>query len=153
MGSIRLEIPELFISCLTEVTQQVTGFPMEGSVKQSRVQDDVRCVNIKSEGVFRSVMSFQMEQSLVEAILRGMNLKESASAELRRMYLGEYVNILSGHAITRINNMTGKFSRLTVPEIKNIKEYETYPFQNTCIVYFTSNYGNMKLEMNFEMDC
>ncbi len=147
---VQLDVLQTFVDSLISVTEEIVSFPLKHS-KENITVVDAEEIRIQSRGVFRSWMCFQLERSLEEAIIRKMLDGKEPNPDLRKLYLGEYINILSGHALTRINNIVGQSSRLTVPIVGARPEIEEKTCEQSCVIAFTSEYGNMLLRINYEL--
>lgn len=150
MKHVQLNIPQLFDSSVTNITQRIAGFSME-IVGDSNNIPVVEVVGIQSKGVFVSNMVFQLEQTLVDAILKGMKGKELEDPEIRNLYLGEYINIVSGHVLTAINNQVGEISRLTLPQVGTLSQDIGEAFGDKCVICFASLHGRMRVEVDYEL--
>lgn len=150
MERIELDIPYMFVNSLTSLVERITGFPVKSSSCGRRIKD-AEAIFIHSKGAFQSRMVFQMEASLKQAVLDGMNAGNAVSAEMKRLYLGEFINILSGHALTSINNVVGETSRLTLPMVGEEGLPNDTQYEHKCVLYFTSEHGNMELQLSYEL--
>lgn len=149
MENVQLDVPHMCVVSLVSATEKVVGVSLKYCSEKVEFQS-ARYIQIQSKGAFRSVMCFRLEQSFESAVLKKMLDGKEATPEVEKLYLGEYVNILSGHALTMINEAVGKSSRLTVPLVDGQQEKDSsYP--NAFVVYFTSEYGNMELSMSYEV--
>lgn len=150
MERIEIDIPYMFVNCLTSLMERITGFPLEFSSSGKKMKDS-ESIFIQSKGAFRSRMVFQMETSLEQAVLDGMKAGEEFSSEMKKLYLGEFINILSGHVLTSINNAVGETSRLTIPTVGEEDLPNDTQYEHKCVLYFTSEHGNMELQVNYEL--
>lgn len=150
MERIEIDIPYMFVNCLTSLMERIAGFPLEHSSSGEKIRD-AEAIFIQSKGVFRSRMVFHMEASLEQAVLDGMKAGEEFSSEMKKLYLGEFINILSGHVLTSINNAVGETSRLTIPTVGEENLPSDTQYQHRCVLYFTSEHGNMELQVNYEL--
>lgn len=149
MEHIELDIPYMFVDSLTSLTERIAGFPVKSGSCGKGIKG-AEAIFIQSKGVFRSRMVFQMETSLEQAVLDGMKAGKDVSSEMKRLYLGEFVNIVSGHVLTSINNAVGETSRLTLPTVGEENVSDTQ-YEHRCVLYFTSEHGNMELQLNYEL--
>lgn len=150
MKRMELNIPYIFVDNLTFLMERIAGFPVKSSSCEKEIKS-AEAILIQSKGVFQSRMVFQMETSLEQAVLDGMRAGKDVSSEMKRLYLGEFVNILSGHALTSINNAVGETSRLTLPTVGAENLPNDTQYEHGCVLYFTSEYGNMELQLNYEL--
>lgn len=150
MERIELDIPYMFVNSLTSLMERMIGVPIKSGSRAKNIKAS-EAIYIHSKGVFCSKMVFQLEESLEWAVLSGMQAGGDVSLEMKRLYLGEFINILSGHALTSINNAVGETSRLTVPVVGTVDLEEDAQYTHKCVLYFTSEYGNMELQLNYEL--
>lgn len=150
MEYVDLDIPSMLVSGFSSATEQMVGFPLICCDEKIDVKE-AKHVQIQSRGGFRSVMRFHMEHSFMKAVLQGMLCKDEQDPYIRDLYVGEYINVLSGHVLTLINNAVGETSRLTVPTIGTEKMLEGIQYEHNFEVSFTSKYGKMQLEMSYEI--
>lgn len=150
MEHIELDIPYMFVDSLTSLTERIAGFSVRVASCGKEI-NGAEAIFIQSKGVFRSRMVFQMETSLERAVLNGMKAGMDVSSEMKRLYLGEFVNIISGHVLTSINNAVGQTSRLTLPTVGEENMSGDTPYEHRCELYFTSEHGNMELQLNYEL--
>lgn len=150
MERIEIDIPYMFVNSLTSLMERMVGVPIKPSSRAKKITDS-EVIFIHSKGVFCSRMVFQMEESLEQAVLDGMKVGESVSPEMKKLYLGEFINILSGHALTSINNAIGETSRLTIPMVGTEDLSSDTQYSHKCVLHFTSKYGNMELQLNYEL--
>ena len=150
MECVQLDIPHMFAGSLTALTERVAGFSITQRA-DGEIGADARCVWIQSMGIFRSSMCFRMDETFEQAVLDGMKVGKDSSEELKQLYLGEYINILSGHALTSINNAVGETSRLTIPTVGKECMQEETRYDCYTVLYFVSEYGNMEVRLNYEL--
>lgn len=150
MKCIELDIPYMFVDSLTSLMERIVGFPVKSGSYEKEIKS-AEAILIQSKGVFQSRMIFQMETSLEQAVLDGMRAGKDVSSEMKKLYLGEFVNILSGHALTSINNAVGETSRLTLPIVGAENLPNDTQYEHRCVLHFTSEYGNMELQLNYEL--
>lgn len=142
------KIHDVYRNAFIMMTEKMTGFTIqETSGKEMKYQYDIL---IQSKGNFESVITCHMESTLYEAVLIRMNAGKLISPELKHLYIGEYINVVCGHALSNINNLLGAHSRLTIPEIlKEDRENVKNEYTNDDVMYFKSAYGSMKIEMSY----
>lgn len=151
MRSVHEDVCHVFVDSFTNVTEKITGFPLEYNEEQSELRS-AQNVKIQSEGIFRASLFFSMDEDFEQAVFLGMAKNISAREELKELLIGEYINIISGHALTRINNLIGKTSRLTIPLVGLACWDEKEKFSQHCTVYFKSANGMMRMDMSYECD-
>lgn len=151
MQSVHEDVRHLFVDSFTSVTEKVTGFSLEYNEEENEFQC-AQNVKIQSVGIFRASLFFSMDKDFEQAVFLAMAKNISAKEDWKELLIGEFINIISGHALTRINNLVGKSSRLTVPLVGQAYWEDKEKFSKHCTVYFKSIYGKMRLDMSYEYD-
>ena len=77
---------------------------------------------IETHGYVNSVIICQFSDDLFRYITDTMNNGVTPSEEEIPLYLNEYINIACGHAISRLNNLAGHSSRLSIPSFYQEEE-------------------------------
>lgn len=149
MTGMSLEMRSIVIDSFTNVSQRVAGFAIKYAEKETKLSD-VRKIKIETVGFLKASLVFSMEPSYEQAILKGMTKEKTVSPEIALLYIGEYVNVLSGQVLTKVNNFVGKPSRLTVPVVglEKSEKLTLYACQEELI--FSSEYGCMKVQISYE---
>ena len=81
--------------------------------------------------------------------MKGMANGKPLSSDMRELYVGEYINIVSGHVLTNINNKVGKTSRLTVPVVGLSEHDDGKKYKEHCTLYFEAPCGSMKMDISY----
>lgn len=149
MRNVHEDVCHMFVDSFTSVSEEITGFSLEYNEQENEFQS-VQNVKIQSVGIFRASLFFSMDKGFEQAVFLAMTKNISMKDELREPMIGEFINIISGHALTKINNLAGKTSRLTVPLVGPACWEDKEKFPKQCTVYFQSAYGNMRLDMGYE---
>ncbi len=151
MQDTQMNVPHVFASSIALAAKKVVGFSMAECNRQL-VISNAEVITIQSKGSFASTMEFRLELSLVEAILKGMKARQLEDPGMRESYLAEFVNIISGHALTAINNATEEISRLTVPRVGKENAYEKQGLSDKFDTCFTSEYGKMEVLIEYSLN-
>ena len=144
-----LKVHDVYRNAFVMMTEKMAGFTIcDGDKEDVEYHIDIM---LQSKGDFQSAIVCHMESTLYEAVLMGMNAGKTVSAELKQLFIGDYMNVVGGHALTNINNLIGTASRLTVPKVSRCLE-NTINDENGArdVLYFTSAYGRMRIDMNYE---
>lgn len=148
----KLDIYNTYIEAFISVTKTLAGFPIQVKKRVPSNMKIAKQITIKSKGGFRSVLRCSLEQGFENAILHHMSQGLPIETEIKDLYLGEYVNIVCGHVVTYVNNSIGHSSRLSVPEVeKESRQTDPANWDKNKVIYFESEYGNMKLEISYEL--
>lgn len=149
MSSIQSDVCHMFAESFVTVTEQVAGFPLSCVDSKENVKA-TQNVKIQTKGVFCASLYFSMEQDFADAILKRMSNGKPLSPDMRDLYIGEYVNILVGHGLTKINNLVGQTSRLTIPKVGLFAWEDKGKYKMQHNLLFKSACGNMKVEIGYD---
>lgn len=108
---------------------------------------------IYTTGAFESAVVCEMEKTLFDRIALNLNKGEELSADMKVLYVTEYLNIVCGRALSTINGKLQKASRLTVPKYigkdkADLKE--AYSCEEK--IAFTTRYGSMQIGLNYNCE-
>ncbi|MDE7422488.1 MAG: chemotaxis protein CheX [Lachnospiraceae bacterium] len=151
MRSVHEDVCHMFVDSFTSVSEKITGFSLEYNEEEKEFQS-AQNVKIQSVGTFRASLFFSMDKDFEQAVFLAMAKNISSKEELKELMIGEFINIISGHALTKINNLSGKTSRLTVPLVGPACWEDKEKFPQQCTVFFQSAYGKMRMDMGYECD-
>lgn len=118
MEGVRVE--EIFDHAFCEVTRKLVNLELQKVTEEDVVQRE--CFNtgcreeIETHGYMNAKIVCQFSDELYRYIIDTMNNGETPPEEEIPLYLNEYVNIVCGHAVSSLNNMIGRASRLSVPK-------------------------------------
>lgn len=147
MLNMQLDVRRMFVESFTSVTEKFVGISLKCSTgKQFKAGQNIK---IHTEGVFRASLYISMESSFAEAVYGGMAKGVDLPPDLQDLYLAEYINIVSGHALTGINNVMGKTSRLTIPVVGISEWDDSEEYEKRCTLFFESPCGSMKMEISY----
>lgn len=147
-----INVYDTYSNTFTSVTEKLTGLSIRINKNIPKHLKAANQVVIQTKGAFPALLICSIEESLREALLMGMNRGRKIPVELRDLYLGEYINIICGHALTKINNKIGGTSRLSLPQVNQFGEEKEAVYLSKEVIYFDSNYGQMKLEINYGLE-
>lgn len=152
MEKKKLQIRDIYNRMFPMVTKKITGIEVKEILSEGIELKESWYVYIKSKGKFQSVLTCMIEKDLKDALLCNMNHGKELSEEVKGLYLGEYVNIICGHALTDINNIIGSSSMLTVPRVlvEPLREEINFSFQEAFC--FKSQHGIMKIKLQYEIE-
>ena len=152
MEEKKLQIRDIYNKMFPIVTQKITGIEIKEVQSEGIKVKEPWYVYIKSRGKFQSVLMCMIEKDLKDVLLCNMNHGKELSEEVKGLYLGEYVNIICGHALTYINNIIGSSSMLTVPKVLMEPLSEEINFSLQEIFCFESQHGIMKIKLQYEIE-
>lgn len=151
MRSVHEDVCHMIVDTFTAVTEKITGFSLEYNEEGSELHS-AQNVKIQTEGIFQASFFFSMDENFEQAVFLAMTKNLSVKEELKDLLIGEYINIISGQALTRINNLVGKTSRLTIPLVGLSCWDDKEKFSQNRTVYFKSPNGMMRMDMSYECD-
>lgn len=143
-----LKVHDIYRNAFVTMTEKLAGFTIYDEEEQT--SEYYYDVQIQSKGRFQSVVVCHMEKTLYEALLMGMNSGKTVNAEMKQLFIGEYINVVCGHALTAINNILGVSSRLTLPQVlQHLQETMLQESELKKVFYFASTYGKMRIDMDY----
>lgn len=150
----RLQVRDIYGKIFPDVTKKLTGIQLKEVPAKELKLIKPWYIYIRSKGKFRSVLICSMEKGLKETLIYNMSNGKELTEEVKYLYIGEYMNVACGHALTCINNINGSSSMLTVPDVLIdplifIKEGNFLIQEEFC---FESQYGFMKIDLQYEME-
>lgn len=148
MLDVQLDVRHMFVESFTSVTEKIAGFPLRCCAEKKDFKIG-QIVKIRAEGVFRASLYISMEETFEDAVYNGMTKGKVLPPNMHDLYVGEYINIISGHALTNINNMMGQTSRLTVPVVGISEKNDSEEYKKQCTLYFEAPCGNMKMDISY----
>ena len=97
---------------------------------------------IHMHGYLNATLIYYFPEELYDYIVRTMNCGSLPSEDERQLYIGEFINITCGHAISRLNDMLGKSTRITVPHLYARSDIlEEIPEENRMVLPYQSEKG------------
>lgn len=151
MQNVQEKVRHMFVDSFTSVAEKIIGYSLEYSEEETYFPS-VQNVKISTVGSFRASLYFSMDEEFEEAIFQAMAKNIVEKEELKELFIGEFINIISGHALTKINNFTGKTSYLTVPLVGKFGWEEQKAFPKECTISLKSPCGKMRMDMSYECD-
>lgn len=122
-----MEICEVFDKAFDEVTKRLVRIELH------KVREDVRREetallergyreSISTKGYINANIVCHFSDELFRYIIDTMNGGVTPSEDEIPLYLNEYINIICGYALSKLNNMVKKPSRLSVPSFYRLTE-------------------------------
>lgn len=108
-----LRIPNQEVLAVTKV---LTGLDLEKTDSNQCTQEKILTVMIHTKGFFLANIKCEMDWDMFEQILSGMYGGEMPPEEECSLYMNEYMNIVCGRIVSKVNTLTDSVSKLSVPE-------------------------------------
>lgn len=110
------EIPHVLDREVIFMTKALAGLELEKV--DSQLWNGVNGVAdvIHTSGCLEACIICEAEQNIFRHIISAMHGGDMPPAEEQALYINEYMNIICGRIVSRLNNLTGKVSKLSVPE-------------------------------------
>ncbi|MBQ3601963.1 MAG: chemotaxis protein CheX [Lachnospiraceae bacterium] len=143
------DVHRILIESFISVLGRLIGSSIEYSAKKIDFLTS-KNVLIRTRGNFSACLFFCMDSDFEHTIIECMKGTENGCSNEDDLFVGEFVNILSGHALTKLNNLMGSSSRLSVPEVGALSKGVCEEFQKQYTLCFKSTIGNMRVDVGYE---
>ena len=117
------KVDETYDTASCAVTKKLVTRQLQGEAEADRFTEEKEVMLekgyrkvIETKGHINSRIVCHFSDELYRYIIDTMNNGVTPSEEEIHLFLNEYINITCGHAISSLNNLTGKRSRLTIPK-------------------------------------
>ena len=117
------KVDETFDIAFCEVTKKLVNLELHRVAEDDEIAVEKEVIlekgyreEIKTHGHINSRVVCHFSDELYRYITDTMNNGVTPSEEEIHLFLNEYINIACGHAISSLNNQTGRPSRLTIPK-------------------------------------
>lgn len=134
------------------ITKALTGLELEKMDSQQWNGKHIVVDVIHTKGYFKAVIVCEMEQELFHHIISTMYGGALPPEEEQALYINEYMNIVFGRMISKINNMTGSVSRLSPPEYcgESVPVYEHPDRMHHLTLAYRTKQGQLRFTIQFE---
>lgn len=153
------ELEKVFDEAFCAVTKKLVKLDLQ------RVQDvnenkeqmikaaDCREV-IETKGYIRAKLICCFSNELFHYIVNTMNGGEPPSEEVAPLFLNEYINIMCGSAVSKLNNLFGHSSRLSVPLFYQggAEMQEQLEMQRELYFAYYTEMGILHIFMNYSLE-
>lgn len=125
---LSMDVKEIFDNAFCEVTKKLVKLELQKVCDDEGKEDEAVLLKkgvreaIETHGYINSKIVCWFSDELFRYIIITMNNGVIPSEEEIPLYLNEYINIACGHAISRLNNLAGRSSRLSVPNFYHKEE-------------------------------
>ena len=137
---LNMDVKEIFDTSFCEVTKKLVKLELKKVCDEEGKEEDKEKADllskgyreaIETHGCINSVVICQFSDELFRYIIDTMNNGVTPSEEEAPLFLNEYINIACGHAISRMNNLAGQSSRLSIPSFYQ----EGEPLEDKWIIH------------------
>lgn len=98
------------------VTRALAGLDLEKIDTQQCTEDKYTTVMIHTRGFFLADILCEINERMCDSIISGMYGGGMPPDSERPLYLNEYMNIVCGRIVSKVNTLTGSVSKLSTPE-------------------------------------
>ena len=154
MSKIKIEnvnVHEIFDEAFTTLTEKVSSVQLLKQEVGLFFGQPMLFV-IKTKGGFQGQIFVQMEESLMEEIVRKINKGKEMQDEEKILFAMEYLNIVCGRALSEINNQIGNRSRLNIPQYVTDKASIERMDGKSETLFYQSEYGSLKIIVIYKID-
>lgn len=159
----QIDVKDIFRESFLVLTKKITEIVLLETDAIRLNMDEACVIAVRTKGRFHAEIACIADRVLIRAILKEMTHGRKISEDEWGLYIKEYMNIICGNGLTRINNMMKASSRLTVPSLGSsehdlpdgLEQTQTSDgleqMQTECIK-FESIYGYMKVRLKFSFE-
>lgn len=138
-------IEDTFRNSFIVITRQLASIELQHA-EFFQEEDVLVALQICTKGRFRFEIACEMTEAFFERVTEKMGCTKQSDMNEKILYIKEYMNIFSGHAVSVLNNETGSRSRLSVPCILSGEKAKTIFSKEQGVIYsYQSEYGNVRL--------
>lgn len=151
------EVKQIFDASFFDITKKLVRLEVSRVDTIGEEQKEAVLVKgyrekIQTKGAVNTTIVCQFPEPLFQYIICTMHGGTLPAEEEIPLYINEYMNIICGHAISKINNITKTKSRLSVPEFFGEKESVQFSAEREKVQYlaYQSPYGVMYVYLSIE---
>ena len=149
------ELEKIFDDAFCNVTKKLVKLELHrvcnDEEKREKVLKEGYREVIETYGYMNARIICCFSDELFRYIIDMMNRGKTPSEEEIPLFLNEYINITCGYAVSKLNNVSGRSSRLSVPAFykgKEALENEGMLQGGMCLAYRT-DMGKLHIFMNY----
>ena len=134
-----MNVKEIFDTSFCEVTKKLVKLELK------------KVCNEETHGYINSIVICQFSDGLFRYIIDTMNNGVTPSEEEIPLYLNEYINIACGHAVSRMNNLAGHSSRLSIPSFYQEEEplEDKWGIRSGCWLSYHTEIGRLHIFLKY----
>lgn len=141
-------VNEIFQQSFVDITKKLVGLSLQEREEPGDLLEKNR-IFIFISGFLDSGIVCAFSSELFEYIAEVMYGGILPSHEEQILYLKEYINIVCGRAVSKVNSVTGSFSRLSVPYYNGEIPVPKGEWPEKIFLYYETEHGNMQIEMDY----
>ena len=137
---------KVFVEAFVVITRQLASVDlMYEEYADWDIEGGVICL-IHTRGAVNLCVACHMNSEFSQEIVSKMYGEDIDDAQEMQLYLNEYMNIVCGYAVSRLNDTTGTRSRISVPQmIVPGCEEDTFRKMEGEHYCFSSDYGDIRV--------
>ena len=155
---LNMNAQEIFDTSFCEVTKKLVKLELKKVCNEEEKEEDkAEILNkgyreaIETHGYINSIVICQFSDGLFRYIIDTMNNGVTPSEEEIPLYLNEYINIACGHAVSRMNNLAGHSSRLSIPSFYQEEEplEDKWGIRSGCWLSYHTEIGRLHIFLKY----
>ena len=155
---LNMNVKEIFDTSFCEVTKKLVKLELKKVCNEEEKEEDkAEILNkgyreaIETHGYINSIVICQFSDGLFRYIIDTMNNGVTPSEEEISLYLNEYINIACGHAVSRMNNLAGHSSRLSIPSFYQEEEplEDKWGIRSGCWLSYHTEIGRLHIFLKY----
>lgn len=153
------EICDVFDTAFGEITQKLVRIELrktseDAEKKNLGTYEEGYWELIQTKGYINVKVICHFSEELFHYITDTMNGGDTPTDEEVSLYLNEYVNIICGHALSKLNDMAKRPSRLSVPSFYRKEEPMDVILDNAPLKFLSyhSRAGNLQVFICFSVE-
>ena len=134
------------------VTKILAGVDLEKIDSKQCRDSDIITVMIHTRGFFLANIRCEMNHDMYRQILSGMYGGGMPPEEERALYINEYMNVVCGRIVSKINTLTDSVCKLSVPEYfgENDPDYGRDEQAYHIMLVYRNGQGFVRFIIQFE---
>lgn len=140
---------KVFVEAFVVITRQLASVDlMYEEYADWDIEGGFICL-IHTRGAVNLRVACHMNSEFSQEIVSKMYGGDIDDVQEMKLYLNEYMNIVCGYAVSRLNDTTGTRSRISVPQMI-VADCEEDAFRNMDGEHycFSSDYGDIRVSIN-----
>ncbi len=144
------KVDEIFDSAFVSVTKKLSSLDLKRGLDR-KLEEDVYTGSVFTLGVFEAFVFCDISSKLYDYIVYEMSDGCALTAEDKLLYIKEYMNIVCGYAVSKINNELGSACKISVPVFDSmeqmIAEAQQKPSQD--VIFYETDVGMIRVSVYY----